>query len=94
VYRKMNKLHLSATIGVVVILGSSALAYVGWFTDEQPPANAKPLSEIVKSLEDQGYKVITDVEFDDGVWKIEVHPTGSNEVHLRINPISGQVAGR
>jgi hypothetical protein len=29
-------------------------AHAGWFSEETPPANAKPLSEIIKSLEDQG----------------------------------------
>ena len=30
------------------------------------PANAKLLSEIVKAVEDKSYKVIEEVEFDDG----------------------------
>ena len=63
----------------------------GWFSDESPPANAKPLSEIVKSIEDKGYKTITELEFDDGVWKIEVHQPGGKEVHIKVDPVSGAI---
>ena len=37
------------------------------FSEETPPADAKPLSEIVKSLEEQGYKDVERIKFDDNV---------------------------
>jgi hypothetical protein len=61
------------------------------FSDETPPANAKPLSEIIKSLEDQGYTSIGRIKFDDNAWVIEVHQAGGREVELLVNPVSGQI---
>jgi hypothetical protein len=61
------------------------------FSDETPPANAKPLSEIVKSLEDRGYKSVGRIKFDENAWVIEVHQAGGKEVELLVNPVSGQI---
>ena len=58
---------------------------------EAPPTNGKPLSEIVKSLEDQGYKDIERIRFDDNAWVVDAHQAGGKEVHLYINPVSGQI---
>ena len=60
-------------------------------SEETPPANAKPLSEIIKSLEDQGYKNIGRIKFDENAWVIEVHQAGGKEVELLVNPMSGQI---
>jgi hypothetical protein len=46
-------------------------AKAGWFTDEIHPTNAKPLSEVIKSVQDQGYKTIESIDFDDDEWEIE-----------------------
>jgi hypothetical protein len=76
---------------VIAVCAMASGARAGWFSDEVPPANAKPLSEIVKAVEDKGYKTITDVEFDDGVWKIEAHQPDGKEVHVKIDPMSGAI---
>jgi hypothetical protein len=39
--------------------------------DETPPAGAKPLSQVIQSLEGRNLGVITEVELDDGVWEVE-----------------------
>jgi hypothetical protein len=44
--------------------------------DELPPANARPLSAIVQSIEDRGLGAITEVEFDDGFWEVEFRKDG------------------
>jgi len=75
----------------ITLVGLSTSAHAGWFSDETPPANAKPLSEVIKALEDQGYRKITEVEFEDGVWEIEVHETDGKEIKLKVNPVSGEV---
>jgi hypothetical protein len=77
-------------VGVVELVTGAA----GWFSDEQPPAGAKPLSEIIKALEDQNIGVITEVELDGGVWKIEVHHPDGSESDLKVDPISGQIRSR
>jgi len=74
-----------------VIALSALSARAGWFLDERPPAGAKKLSEIVKALEDQGLGGITEIEFEDGVWKIEVHQPDGRETDLRVEPLSGQI---
>ena len=45
----------------------------GSFAVEMPPTDAKPLSQIIKQLEDQGYSPIVDVSMDDNVWEIEAY---------------------
>ncbi|MGH6894341.1 MAG: PepSY domain-containing protein [Dongiaceae bacterium] len=66
-------------------------AHADWFSEETPPADAKPLSEIIKSLEDQGYKGIEEMEYDDDAWVIDVHQAGDKEVELHVDPVSGQI---
>jgi hypothetical protein len=82
---------LGTVLLIVVSAGAANVARAGWFADELPPANAKPLSEIIKAVEDKGYKTITVVEFDDGVWKIEVHRPDGNEVHIDVDPANGTI---
>jgi len=80
-----------------IILAAAALAITtvaaraDWFRDELPPANAKPLSAIIKTVEDRGYKVISEVEFEDGKWEVEVYQAGGKEIELPVDAISGQI---
>ena len=85
--------HLKAIVLACAIAGmaASTAARADWFSDELPPANAKPLSEIIKAAEDKGYKVISEVEFDDGVWEIEAHQPDGKEVHVKVDPLSGAI---
>jgi hypothetical protein len=64
----------------------------GWFSYDTPPANAKPLSTIIKAVEDQGCKAVTDVGFEDGKWSIEALQADGNQVELSADPITGQVS--
>jgi uncharacterized membrane protein YkoI len=66
-------------------------AQANWFRDETPPQNAKPLSAIIKAVEDRNYGTITEVEFDDGKWEIEVHQAGGKEMVVRVDAVSGQI---
>lgn len=52
---------------------------------EVPPKDTKPLSEVVKAAEDTKAGVITQVEFDNGLWEVEVH-NGNKEVTLYLDP--------
>ena len=79
-------------IGALALL--APLSACAWFADEQPPANAKPLSEIIKSLEDQGFKIMTEIEFEDGAWEIEVHQADGSEVELIVDAVSGAIVSR
>ncbi|MDY0111271.1 MAG: PepSY domain-containing protein [Candidatus Krumholzibacteria bacterium] len=57
--------------------------------DETPPANAKPISVIVQSVEALGLGVITEVEFDDGFWEIDIHKD-RRKTKLIVDPITGE----
>lgn len=82
----------SAIVAIVAVLIIAPVsAYAGWFSEELPPPNAKPLSIIIKSVEDQGYKNIEEVEFDDGVWEIEVHQAGGKEIEIHADPMTGKI---
>jgi len=59
--------------------------------DEIPPATAKPLSEIIRSLEADGHSVITDIDFDDWVWVVRSYKAGF-EFELRVDPVTGEVS--
>jgi hypothetical protein len=60
------------------------------------PRTQKPLSVIVKGLEDQGYGPILDVERDGGgseprsAWDVEAFK-GSSEVNVSVDPVSGKI---
>lgn len=57
---------------------------------ERPPADALPLSGIIKSLEDKGYSPITDASIDDGLWDVEAYKDGK-ERDLKVDPVSGEI---
>ncbi len=57
--------------------------------EELPPANGMPLSAILRTLTKQDVGVITEVEFDDGVWEVEVRQNG-RERKLRLEPLTGK----
>ena len=82
---------MGSAVSAATLVTLPLTAKADWFADETPPANAKPLSEVIKSLEDQGYKTIESVDFDDDEWEIEVHKADGSEVELHVNAISGQI---
>lgn len=83
-----------ALLSAVCIAGAATAARADWFKDEVPPANAKPLSSIIKTVEDQGYKTISEVEFEDGKWEVEVQQPGGKEVELHVDPMSGRIISK
>jgi hypothetical protein len=59
--------------------------------DDTPPANAKALSEIVKQIEAGEIGAITEVEFDNGAWEVEIR-SGGRTSKQRIDPVTGEPA--
>ena len=76
-------------LALMTVVSLSACAHR--YSEEVPPSNAKPLSEIVRSLEDQGYNDVERIKFDDNVWVIDVHRAGGKKIKLHVNPVSGHV---
>lgn len=78
--------------GTTMLIGAGFLltAVVALQAHEIPPRDGKPLSEIVKMVGDHNKGVITEVEFDDGLWEVEIH-NGNTETKLFLDPKSGKV---
>ena len=77
-------LKFFATAALSALALSSA-----WAADQRPPADAKPLSAIAKSLEDGGFTVV-EANFDDGRWKIEAF-RNTEKRELRVHPVTGAI---
>jgi uncharacterized membrane protein YkoI len=75
---------------IISILFSLTFLLQASIAAEMPPQNAKPLSEIVRILEEQGYSPIVDIEFDDARWEVEAYNEGVKR-ELRVDPASGQI---
>lgn len=63
--------------------------------DAMPPPDAQPLSAIVASLEERNLGKITDIEFDDGEWEIDVR-SGSgrskrDQIELHVDPANALI---
>ena len=80
-----RRLFAVAALSPIVLSATPATAAVA-----RPPADAKPLSEIVKSLEDAGFAPIVEVEFRAGRWHVEAVKDGQKR-DLRVHPVSGEI---
>ncbi|HET6577276.1 MAG TPA: PepSY domain-containing protein [Gemmatimonadales bacterium] len=58
-----------------------------------PPEDARPLSELIKSVEDQKLGPVTEVDYDDGFWEVEVRK-GGTKTKLDIDPKTGETRTR
>ena len=59
--------------------------------DRLPPADAKPLSAIVTSLEQRNLGNIVEIDFDDRRWEIDVQPEEGRRLELYVDPVSGAI---
>jgi hypothetical protein len=57
----MKFTHSRLAFAACALAASTQIARADWFKDETPPPNAKPLSTVIKNLEDRGMKTITEV---------------------------------
>lgn len=81
----MTRLLALALLLAVSALSQPALA-------APPPSNAKPLSEIIRSLEESGdVAYFEEIEWDrdDGYWEIEYHRRDGSKVELKIDAVTG-----
>jgi len=88
----MRSAYSALAIAICGLAASSLVVRADWFRDETPPANAKPLSTIIKTIEDRGFGTITEVEFEDGKWEVEVHQAGGKETEIHVDPVTGQIS--
>ena len=74
-----------AALSPIALSVAPAMAQVA-----RPPADAKPLSEIVKILEDAGFTPY-DVEFKAGRWHIDAAFQKGQKRDLRVHPVTGEI---
>lgn len=75
---------------IYALLLASALFVPTSFANEKPPVKAKPLSEIIKMLENKGYSPITEVEIEGGRWEIEAYK-GSEKREIKVDAITAEI---
>jgi hypothetical protein len=56
-----------------------------------PPAGALPASQIAALVEAMAIGAITEMEFDDRVWDVEVRASIGSRADFEINPMTGAV---
>ncbi len=86
----MKTNHPLIVAAALAILPVAALA--GWFSHDQPPANALPLSGLIKQIEDAGYKTIVEIRFKDGAYEVEAFDASGKEIELEVDPLTGKVS--
>ena len=75
---------------IIAALFSSMLFLQTSIAAEMPPQDAKPLSEIVLTLEKQEYSPIVEIEFEEGKWEVKAYKEGVKR-KLGVDPISGKI---
>lgn len=56
---------------------------------DEIPNRTLPMSEILKIIQNRGYKAIREVEFDDGLYEVEAWDEKGNQLIFRLNPSTG-----
>lgn len=75
---------------IIVALFFSMLFLQISYASEMPPIDAKPLSEIVRTLEEQGFSPFVEIEFEDGKWEVKVYKEGDKR-KLKVDPVSAKI---
>ena len=58
-------------------------------SDEIPPAGSMPISTIIESIEARGLGTVTEVDFDDGAWDVELR-RDRQKMKLVVDPMTGE----
>ena len=80
-----RKLLTAAILTPLAFAAAPAMAVV-----QRPPAGSKPLSEIVKILEDAGFTPV-EVDFKAGRWHVEAFNSEGQKRDLRVHPVTGEI---
>ena len=83
------KVHPKTSL-FAALIAFPVFAQADWCKHDQPPTDAKPLSELIKIVEKAGYNNIVEVEFEDGVYEIETIDENGKEIEIKIDPLSGE----
>jgi hypothetical protein len=81
----MKRLSL---LGIVCLL--TVAFNLGCDADEKPPADAKPVSEIARTIEQRpDFQAFESIEFEHGVYEVEYYTKEGKEKKLHLDPVSG-----
>ena len=81
----MKRLSLLGTIFLLAVTPN-----IGCAADEKPPANAKPFSEIARTIEQRtDFQAFESIEFEHGVYEVEYFTKEGKEKKLHLDPVSG-----
>ena len=59
--------------------------------DPPPPSNAKPLSEVLQTIEKNGdFAYFDEVEWDHGTYQVEYYTKSGTKVKIYIDPVTGE----
>lgn len=78
----MNCKYLAVALAAALPLSSLA--------DQLPPADGKTISDVIETLEKEGYNQITEVQYDDKQWEAEAYKNGERR-SVYIDPMSGEI---
>lgn len=78
---------------IVTALSVLGLLAVGQPASAAPPADAKPLSEIIETLEaNTDVAHVADVEWDDkGYWEVDYVRKDGSKVEVKLDPVTGEL---
>jgi hypothetical protein len=79
-------------LGLALSISGSVMAGDA-MADEKPPANAKPLSEIVVQIEGAGYGPIVEVSVNSGLWEVEAYEADV-KYELHVDPVSAEIKSK
>ena len=82
----MNGRGLLSTVSLLAVTLTVGPAVA----DEKPPANAKPLSELLRPIEQRAdFQAFESIEFEHGAYEVEYHTKEGGEKKLHLDPVSG-----
>lgn len=74
----------------VVGAGLLLSSWVQAAADEVPPKSAKPLSEVLRGIEQHGYTPVISVYLENGRWQLQAFKAGQKRA-LKVDPLSGRI---
>lgn len=80
-----KRVLVSLLIGSIISITSIALA------EESLPKHSPPLSEILKNLQEKGYKNIYKIEMNEGAYEVDAVSLFGTETDMRVNPYNGEI---
>ena len=82
----MKRLSLLGTIFLLAVTPN-----IGCAADEKPPANAKPFSEIARTIEQRAdFQAFESIEFEHGVYEVEYYTRRGKRRNSTLIPSRGR----